>query len=497
MSIAYAAPPDIGQIDRLAARVQKEFNVPGIGIGIVQDGHVVLARGYGVQDGPGSPPVDARTLFGIGSNTKAFTAAGLGVLVDDGKLHWNDRMEDVLPGFQLADPWLTREFRVSDLLTHHSGMGLGAGDLLLFSRSNFARAELLPRLRDMPFTGRFRQDYAYNNLLYSIAGVTIEHVSHDSWEHFIQSRIIDAAGMPRCTTQSPTRPEPGFVTGHSVEDGVLRATKIDPLIAAAPAGGIVCSIDGMNVWMRLLLAGGVAPNGQRILSEKTRDDLWTPHALLDVPDNAVMTGTHFRAYGYGWFLEDFHGAKRVWHTGTVSGMVSLTSMLPEAHAGVVVLTNQEDHAATQSLALSISEMLLGDKPNDWVKYYRDRENRDQARPKPQFRFVTLDPAEQHAFVGTYRDAWRGDLIVAQDTGGLRLTFSRADGLTGRLQPLPHDLFVVRWDNRAMDGSDDSYVQFHRDTSGKVTDMTLRVVDHDFSFDVQDMHPIRVEAPDRK
>ena len=484
-------------------RARSAFDVPGVAVAVVQDGEVVFSRGYGrrTQDSA-SAPVDARTMFAIGSNTKEFTTTALAQLVDQGKLKWNDRVIDHMPDFRVADPAITRDFRISDLLTHHSGMGQGAGDLMLFSHSTFTRPEILAGLPFMPFTAPFRSEYAYNNLLYVVAGALVEHLTGQSWEDVVQKRLIDAAGLPACQSTPPVKGQTNVAIGEG-ESTALPERSALRLPGVAPAGGIWCSADGVARWAQTYLNGGRAPNGQQIFSQASRNALWDPHGLLPLPDTAEATKTHFRAYGYGWFMEDFFGLKRVWHTGTISGMVSYVTFLPERRSGIVILTNHDDHAATYAIATTLSSYVATGASSDWVTHFQNEKNAKQAANakkaaesgpgSPARPFITLSHDAQQDYVGTYRDDWRGPITISRRGKDLRMSFSHADGLIGTLSALPHDLFIVRWEDREQDADDDSYVQFERDISGQVSGMKMQVIGSDFSFDAQDLHPQKVRS----
>lgn len=491
------------QINDVAQRAMQEFDVPGLAIGVVHDGKIVFSKGYGRKaENKNSANVDPHTLFAIGSNTKEFTATALATLVDDKKLQWTDRVIDLMPEFRVADPWITREFRISDLLTHHSGMELGAGDLMLFAHSTFTRSETVAALPYMPFTGRFRADYAYNNLLYVVAGALVEKVSGKTWENYIQDRLINTAALPDCQSTPPVQGQSNVATGEGNTEHLPSKLSLQQ-IAMAPAGGIWCSVDGMAHWVQTLLNGGRTIDGKTIISLEQRNALWAPSALLPLSDTSDMTNSHFRAYGYGWFMEDFFGMKRVWHTGTVSGMVSYVSILPEKNTGFIVLTNHDDNHATYSIALTLSSLAVTGKSKDWISYWKDIARKEKQKadevekksgPGTSVRpFISLSSSELKNYIGIYHDAWRGDIRLTHQNNSLIMTFSKANGLSGSLFPLPHDLFVVRWQNRAEDAEDDCYVQFERDVSGKVTGFHMQVIGSDFSFDAQDLHPIKVSG----
>ena len=288
---AGAQPADI---DRLAARIQQQFHVPGMAVAIVRDDQVVLAKGYGVREIGKPAAVDAATLFGIGSNTKAFTVAALAILVDEGKLSWDDKVIDRLPGFRLADPYVTRELTVRDLLTHRSGLGMGSGDLMLFPASDFTRAEIIHNLRYLTPASSFRSKFAYDNLLYIVAGELIPAVTGESWEHFVQTRILDRIGGGCVATLGMVGANRNVANPHVVIDGKLTAVAPDPSTAYDPAGSIQCSANGMAAWARVQLSGGVLPDGSRLFSEARHTEMWTPQMVVSpLSDSAVMTRTRF------------------------------------------------------------------------------------------------------------------------------------------------------------------------------------------------------------
>jgi len=297
-----AQEPTEAEIDRLAARVLDTFQTPGMAIGVVHAGELVYAKGHGVLEIGKPDPVDADTIFQIASLTKAFTAAALGILVDEGKLHWDDRVIDYLPEFRMYDPWVTREFTIRDLLTHRSGLGLGAGDLLFWPQAVSTREEIIRAMRYLKPETSFRTEYAYDNLLYAIAGEVVGAVSGVAWEDFVESRIIEPLGMTGCRSL-PGRVEghPNRAIPHVVGNGELRTSFFKGDGPTAAAGSINCNVSGIAKWAAMHLAGGVLPNGRRLLSEDTHKELWKPVTLMPVSDRDRDHGrTHFAAYALGW-----------------------------------------------------------------------------------------------------------------------------------------------------------------------------------------------------
>jgi len=246
-----SAPPiSRATIDATVARAMKAFQIPGMAVGIIKDGKLFYAKGYGVRELGKPNQVDADTLFQIGSNTKAFTAAALALLVDEGKIHWDDKVIDYLPQFRMQDPYVTREFTIRDLLTHRSGLGSGAGDLMFFPATDFSRDEIIHGLRYLKPVSGFRSKYDYDNLLYMVAGQIIPVVTGKSWEDFVTEHILDPLQMRPCAASYGRIADRGDVaTPHVVINGELKAIPVVNMDVIGPAGTINCSITGMAKWI--------------------------------------------------------------------------------------------------------------------------------------------------------------------------------------------------------------------------------------------------------
>jgi CubicO group peptidase (beta-lactamase class C family) len=488
-------PMSAAKIDALVARTMRTFSVPGIAVGIVKDGRVVYAKGQGVQRVGESRPVDAETLFGIGSNTKAFTAAALAILVDAGLIRWDDRVIDYLPEFRLADPYVTREFTIRDLLTHRSGLGLGAGDLLFVPRTDFTRADIIRALRYLKPASSFRSEFAYDNLLYMVAGEVAAAAARESWEDLVTSRILKPLQMAACAVTTERLPSIANVASpHVLADGAPTPVPLLDLPTVGPAGSILCNVSGMARWVAMQLARGHTADGQQIFSAAQGEEMWTPQTIVHPGGTrAALTRTHFAAYGLGWGLEDFNGYKRVSHSGGLPGMVTHVSLIPELSLGVIVLTNQQESAALGAITMQILDAYTAAPRRDWVALSSQIRAEGEARMRATDAERALPhsndplaPAEAGAFVGTYMDAWRGAAMVSEDHEKLVLTFSHTSGLTGPLEPVGADLFVVHWQDRTLDA--DAYVLFSRDFTGRVDGFTMRAVSArtDFSYDFQDL-----------
>ena len=494
-----AQPRDI---DRLAERIQQKFAVPGMAVAIVKDGKVLFAKGYGVREAGKPDKVDASTLFGIGSNTKAFTVAALAMLVDEGKLSWDDKVIDRLPSFRLSDPYVTRELTIRDLLTHRSGLGLGSGDLMLFPPSDFTRSEIIHNLRYFPPASSFRSKFAYDNLLYIVAGELVPTVTGISWETFVQTRILDRLGTGCAATLSLASGNRNVALPHVMVADKLTVVTPDPSTAYDPAGSIQCNADGMAAWMALQLADGRFKDGSQLFSAAQHKEMWTPQTIVTpLPASAALTRTHFRNYGLGWFIEDYEGAQRVSHTGGLVGMVSAVSLFPEEGVGIVVLSNQQS-GGRAAMMQSLQDAMLGRPARDWIAIVGnlEAEQSKRAAAADSAADTAIAAAGGRAFLpleayeGVYHDPWRGDVTVRKQGAKLRMIFSRTTGMQGDMQVVKGNVFAVRWDDRTLKA--DALVNFRTGLDGSVSGMSMAPLSPttDFSFDFQDLAFTRSTAP---
>lgn len=497
-------PPGLQDFDAFVARVQKEFDVPGVAVAIVKDGEVVLAKGYGVRELGKSEPVDARTLFAIASNTKAFTAAGLAMLMDEDKVAWDDRVTERLPWFKLSDPYVTHEMTVRDLLTHRSGLALGAGDLLFWPTTDFTTREVVERLRFVPLATSFRANYAYDNILYAAAGLVIEEVSGKKWGDFMRERIFVPVGMTDTLANCQDLPSgANAATGHAKYD--FRDLKPVPPLAwdnASAAGGIYSSAQDMAKWVRVQLAGGKLPAGPDgragvLFKEARQKEMWslvTPMMIGEPKVEALkVTRPNFRGYGLGWDLSDYRGRKVVSHTGGWPGQVSKVALVPALGLGVVVLTNAESGAAFQAVSWRVLDAYLSAPVTDWVAAYAEfvrsaATGADESWAKHvAARAAASKPSLPLAkYAGTYRDVWRGDVLLTERAGRLAMSFSRTEKLGGDLEHWQHDTFIVRWHDRSHNA--DAFVTFALTPDGAIEQVKMEAISPltDFSFDFHDL-----------
>jgi CubicO group peptidase (beta-lactamase class C family) len=478
-----ALPPDL---DDYAARALKAFDVPGMAIAVVKDGKVVVARGYGVRELGKALPVDAGTLFGIASNTKAFTSALLAMLVDEGRIAWDDPVVTYLPEFQMHDSWVTRKITIRDLLAHRSGLGPGAGDLMSFPPTTFSREEIVRNIRFLKPVASFRSGYAYNNALYLVAGEVVRAVTGKTWDECVKERIFAPLGMSRSNTSAAAlRSDDDVATPHARVDGTVKAVGYFNLDNVGPAGAInSCGAD-MAKWMSALLDEGIVSKGnpgeRRLFSERQSREMWSPQTKVpidDPPPPLTALRPKSLSCGLGWFLRDYRGHKIVTHTGGLTGMVSRVTLVPDLKLGIVVLTNQQDDGAYQAMSYRILDAYLGAPPTDWIEPFREFEEtrrrasavaeEEQRRTRAAHSTPSLPLAR---YAGTYRDAWYGDVTVHRDGDGLWLQFGRTPLLVGDLEHWQDDTFVVRWRDRRLNA--DAFVTFAPRPDGTIDRMTMR------------------------
>ncbi len=490
-----AAPPP--GFDGYVAQVLETFSVPGVGVAIVKDGRVVLARGYGVRR-LGSPvPVDAQTQFGIASNSKLFTATSIAMLVEAGKLEWDAPVIRYLPWFAMYDPYVTRELTVRDLLVHRSGLGLGAGDLLWWPPSTYDRKEIARRLRYIKPATSFRSAYAYDNVLYLVAGELIEAVSGQTWEEFVRTRILQRVGMVHTDVNHSAAGKPGNVAvPHAEVNDTVRP--VAPFLSdnTNPAGGIVSGAEDMAKWLLVQLDSGRVADGTPLFTPASTRQLWrevTPEPIGDLPPELAHIRPNFYGYALGLEARDYRGKLLLTHTGGLPGYVSRVAMIPELRLGVVVLTNQESGMAFNSIVYRVLDHYLGAKPFDYVGATRRLLEQNRAKLAAQKaaaaarRDSMAGPSLSLArYAGTYRDAWYGDVAITEENGRLVIRMTRTPSMVGDLEHWQHDTFVARWRDRELRA--DAYVTFALNPDGTIDQVKMAPAspDVDFSFDFQDL-----------
>jgi CubicO group peptidase (beta-lactamase class C family) len=472
---ASAQPAPLAGFDASTHTALREWNMPGLAVAVVKDGKVAFSKGYGVRRVGGAEPIDAHTLFSIGSISKSFAAMGLGMLVEEGKLSWDDPVSQYLPYFQLHDPYATREFTIRDLLVHRSGLPEVCGGILWYG-SDYSREEVLKRLRYIQPVSSFRSTFAYQSVTYMAAGEVIRAVSGKSWEDFTRERIFTPLGMKESSSLfRELKGAKNLALPHVRLDGKPVAIAYRDSDALGPGGSIVSNVHDMARYMQLLLGEGTL-EGRKLYGERVATELFTPQMLVPLrpsghPVFKTLNPT-FSAYGFGWFLRDYRGRKLVWHTGGMDGMTAIVLLVPEEELGITVLAHQDGGPAI-SLAYQLLDAYLGAPKVDWPGLMlKFREEREQKAKDAEAKLVaarvqgTKPSLELGRYAGTYRDRMYGDLSLTQENGKLVLGFSHSPSFTADLEHWHHDTFRLHW--RDPMGFPKGFVTFSLDAKGHIT-----------------------------
>jgi CubicO group peptidase (beta-lactamase class C family) len=506
-TFARNAPP--ADLDAYVARAMRTYEVPGIAIAIVEDGKVVLQKGYGVRKFGDPAPVDAHTLFGIGSNTKAFTAAALATLVDAGKLSWDDPVYERLKGFQMYDPYVSKDMRIRDLLCHRSGLGVGEGDLLLWPRNTYTRDDIVYRVRFLKPVSPFRSQFAYNNLMFITAGQVVAEVSGKSWDDYLREKIFLPLAMKDTNSSADAyRASGNRAFPHGKVEGKPQVVPFVDLDNAGPAGSINSSVADMSQWLLVQLNHGKIPGTDRYLfSEKSSKEMWTQQAIFPVDagglDGLKALRPRFYGYGMGWFLRDYKGRKLVGHPGGVGGFVTRVMLVPEENLGVVILTNAGEVYAYESILYHILDGYLGGRTEDYIASFKameDKEGKDAEEKMQQARHARAADSKPslapEKYAGDYSDPWYGKVTIRAEDGGLVLKLPLTDNVTADLQHWQYDTFKAHW----RDGStEDAFVTFTLKPDGAIDHFTMVAVSPlaDFSADYQDLYFTPLRAAEKK
>jgi CubicO group peptidase (beta-lactamase class C family) len=487
------------EIDSLVERTMKTFDVPGIAVAIVKDDKVIHSKGYGVRSLNTKQKVDSNTLFGIASNSKAFTTAALGILIDEKKLSWDDRVIDYIPEFRLYNPYVTEEFTIRDLLTHRSGLGLGAGDLMIWPGSNsFTLKDIIHNLRYLKPVSGFRTKYDYDNLLYIVAGEVIARVSGTSWEDFIETRILRPLNMTgSAASYNRLKDKSNVIDPHAPVDGVVQVIGRDFSEVADAAGGIYSNITDMCKWIIMQMNNGKYDTElkKQLFSEEVHQSMWSPQTIIQV-GGPTAYNTHFASYGLGWGLSDVRGFKQVGHTGGLAGIVTQITLIPEMKLGIIVFTNQQSGEAFTSITNTIKDRYFGIEGVDRIKQYHESAAKNMATAGKITDEIWKDIEMQQKknmsnipdtiYTGKYSDKWFGDVMITSKNGKLWFDSKRSPKLTGQLLLYKGNTFIVKWDDRSMDA--DAYVMFSLDYTGIATGIKMKAISPrtDFSYDFQDL-----------
>lgn len=440
---AQRPPAQLAGFDAYITKAMSTWEVPGLAIAIVKGDSVVYAKGYGTRTLGKSEAVDPNTIFAIGSSSKAFTATLVAMLVDAGKIRWSDPVTEHLAGFQLADPYATREMRVRDLLSHRSG--LARGDLLWYGTDR-SSDEIIRQVRFLKPSWSLRSQFGYQNIMYIAAGQLAAGKLDMSWSDAMHARLLEPLGMTSSsTTIRALEGKENVATPHASFDDSVVTIPWRNIDNAGPAGSINSTVMDMAKWVRFQLDSGKA-GGKTLLSTGSFVETHTPHTIIrrEGPASAVNPYTNFASYGLGWFLEDYRGKQIVHHGGNIDGMSALVGMIPSERLGIVILTNMNGTPLTTIVMRTVFDRYLGAVGKDWsgdlrkiVLDARKRGKELESKREAARMTGTTPSLALDKYAGTYHDSLYGTATVKLEEGHL---VTRMGGFVGDLEHWHHDTF---------------------------------------------------------
>lgn len=496
MASAQTIEDRVAEIDTYAQKVMADWGQPGMAIAIVKDDKVVFSKGYGTRELGRNSPVDQNTVFAIASNSKAFTTASLAMLVDEGKLNWDDKVSKFLPEFQMYDPWVTSELTVRDLVTHRVGLDTFSGDLLWYE-ADLTPDEILSRVRYLKPVSSFRTRYGYQNIMFIAAGRIIEKISGKSWCGFVTDRILTPLDMKRTTCSVNDLPE-NAAFPHNESGGKLRVLHRGNVDGAYSAAALNSSVSDLSKWIRLQLGRG-SFEGKQLVGSARIWEMWQPYMFLPISEDAARTNPtrQFSGVGMGWFTYNYHGRKIVNHSGGLDGMLSFTVLIPEENTGFVILTNSEFQAYSVMMN-KITDVMVGAPKRDWNAEFLARvkamaaADAERSKTETASRIANTKPSLALSdYFGEYSDKLYGSVNIVEENGRLVMKFSRSPRFVADLEHWHYDTFQIKWRPSVAYNFPRGFVSFTIDRSGKADELKIDQPNNDFWF--YELTPKRVKS----
>lgn len=427
------------ELPHVVDEVMDDWNVPGAAVAVVRDGEVVFTGGFGLRDVGGGQQVTSNTVFAVASTTKAFTAAAMGMLVDEGVVKLDQPVRAYLPDFALRDQHATATTTVRDLLAHRTGYRRQDA---VWYRSDASRDELIARLRLLQPIAGLRERFHYNNSMYMVAGRIVGRVTGGTWEQFVQRRIFDPLQMARSSFGTPPLEAPDVAMPYRVDtDGTLVPAVPYEGWAIAPATGICSTANDMARWLQLMLGMGEI-DGSRLIAPDTVREMFSPQMAIS---NLGMREMPITTYGLGWFVQTYRGRLMAWHTGTIDGYYAMVAVLPFDGLGVAILTNRTNHAMPEIVSRWLFDRFLGLLEINWNTIFElqegviDKARRGAVDARETIRKEGTSPkVPLSALAGRYRHPAFGDLEITVDGEQLTGTFH---GMVGPLRHFHEDAFL--------------------------------------------------------
>ena len=482
---------DTKALDQYYAKMVKDWDIPGASIGIVKDGKLLFTGNYGVKEVGANDAPDSHTLYAIASNSKAFTSALIGILVQEGKLDWDDKVKKYLPYFELYDTWVSEQLTIRDLLCHRCGLGTFSGDNIWY-KSNASAEQIIKGIKHVPQAYEFRAGYGYSNLMYITAGEVIKVVTGETWATNVENRFLKPLGMNRTIARVTELDDKGnYATPHARKDNKNYAIPWVSWDNVAATGGLISSVEDLAKWVTFNLNNGVIGDTE-ILTSETRNTVWTPHNNFRVNHADDNYEQHFSSYGLGWGLSDYHGKMKVAHTGGYDGMITAVTLVPDENLGIIVLTNgvKSPIRAATNYAL---DLYLGITPKDWSKELLERANnyakndtRIADRKAKRVGNTTPSIAPEQ-FTGAYDAPMYGTISIKEKDSELKLVFEHSPLLTATLTHWHYDVWQIHWDHPQAWFSFGT-IKINTDNNLNVIGFDFDVPNNDFFF--EELKPVK-------
>lgn len=450
-----------------------DWQVPGLAIVVVKNNQVAFKKTYGVRNLKTGQPVDNQTLFICASTTKAMTAACLGILVDQGKINWDDPVTKYMPDFALYDPAVTREIRVRDLFLHNTGVG---NTDYLWVNNTLSSAEIVQKLQLVKPAYSLRSSFIYQNIFYLVAGQVIEKVSGMPWSEFITKKIFQPLGMNRTKALLSMVQDDNITSPHDWIDNQIQPIEQESADLVGPAGSVLSSIDDIARWVSCMLDSSKYSGG-RLLSTATWKELLKPQVLVPEAQfypTQQLTKPNFTSYAFGWFQQDYKGHKLNFHTGSLSGVVALHGQMPDLQTGVYIFANLDHAEIRHALMFKALDLFALGGNRDWNKeflqLYTQLKNQRQQKMQADAakRVMNTTPAlPLSAYTGKYVNPLYGDFEITLTNNQLVARLNNK--ASGVLLHWNYDSFQLNWDKK-WEGKE--MLSFNLNTNGKVQEMVM-------------------------
>ncbi len=485
--------PDLQKLDSTLKKWTSDWKVPGMEVGIVKDGKLVFNGNYGRKDLGKEGAPDANTLYAIASNSKAFTSTIIGMLVDEGKLDWDDKVVDYLPYFELYDPWVSQHTTITDLLSHRVGLGTFSGDIIWY-KSDFTSEEIVRRVKYLEPEFGFRDGYGYSNLMFITAGEVIRKVTGKSWAENVQERILNPLDMNRTITSITQLESMGnFALPYGWQEQQNKELAWVNWDAAAATGGLISSVNDLSKWVDFNINNGII-NGDTLLSPASRNRLWNMENPYKVDRNSPnYFDRHFNGYAMGWRTNDVYGEFMVSHGGAYDGFLTYISIIPEERLGIIVLTNGL-HSPYVSTTYHILDQYFGVDSIDWSEkilgLYGDGGEDPRITEIKKSRVEKTKPSvSQDKYCGTYYSDILGEIYISKEKDQLQLNFQHTRGLAADLYHWHYDVWEIRW-KEPQGWFDFGTLRFKMNDRLEITGLEFNVPNDDIFF--EELKPYRIK-----